>query len=290
VLQVLLREVDAGNANAARQPAFAKKMHSALVLQLGRTNARATFSAAAGAMADGRYRELAKAGRARRRQKVYEDELNRTASGAALLRMKPCFGLAWYLATAVCSVKFGRSLTLYRVAQLRCGAHNLGSRVGYYAGGSFECVCGNPMQTPAHVLCGDCPRTAVAHERWLQAMEDLLTRGAVWIYRNDSVDGRWMRLNSWLNGRVVLQRAAGGLIPPATGQAVVSTTLDYVRDALAVMAGYADADTRGPGLVQGRREVRGHAGGTSSRVRRVRGRDGRGGGGGGAGQQGGGGR
>ena len=216
------------------------------------------------------------------------DELNRTTSGAALLRMKPRFGLAWYLATAVCSVKFGRSLTLYRVAQLRCGAHNLGSRVGHYVGGSFKCVCGHPMQTPAHVLCGGCARTAAAHERWLQAMEGLLTRGAVWVYRNDSVDGRWMRLNSWLNGRVVLQRAAGGVIPPATGQAVVSATLDYVRVALATMAAYADSATQGPALVVGRRDVRGHAGGTSSRTRRVHG--GRGGGNGGTRGQGGGGR
>jgi hypothetical protein len=97
-----------------------------------------------------------------------------------------------------------------------------------------------------------------------------------------------MRLNSWLNGRVVLQRAAGGVIPPATGQAVVSATLDYVRVALATMAAYADSATQGPALVVGRRDVRGHAGGTSSRTRRVHG--GRGGGNGGTRGQGGGGR
>ena len=92
------------------------------------------------------------------------------------------------------------------------------------------------------------------------------------------------------NGRVVLQRAAGGLIPPATGQAVVLTTLDYVRDALAVMAGYADADTRGSDLAQGRRDVRGYAGGTSSRARDRQGHGGQGGVNGGTRRQGGAGR
>ena len=60
---------------------------------------------------------------------------------------------------------------------------------------------------------------------------------AVWIYRGDSVDRRWLRLNSWMNGHAAMvpTTADGAQQMP---QDLVGAILVHVRDALETTTAY----------------------------------------------------
>jgi hypothetical protein len=272
ILYTLLTEVVHGSGGAKR-PAFADKMYDAMEGILGNDMARRTVTKAGGAITKAKYKEATRLGYERRCQKAYGDELRRTPSGTALAITKPRFGLAWYLATAASSVKFGRNLTIYRWTQLICGGHNLGSRTGHYTNGKYGCECGHQLQTPQHVLCGGCPRAEDEHERWLthggagvQSMVELLGPTVVYIYRGHSVDRRWMQLNSWMNGQATLiqQTTTGKMQTP---QDLVGAILVHVQKALQTTPAYAKTKFLGAENTDKRRDNRGRVGGTDTRAR-----------------------
>ena len=265
ILYILLADAVRGNEEA-RRPAIVDKMYAAMENILGNGLARRTVMGPRGDVTKDKYKEATRAGYERRCQKAYEDELRRTPSGTALLITKPRFGLAWYLATAASSVRFGRNLTIYRWTQLICGGHNLGSRTGHYVDGEYGCACGHQLQTPQHVLCGGCPRAEREHERWLTRMIELLGPTVVWIYRGHSVDRRWLQLNSWMNGQVavVRQTATGEMQTP---QDLVGEILIHVQKALQTTSAYATTDFLGAENAHKRQDNRGRVGGTDTRKR-----------------------
>ena len=123
------------------------------------------------------------------------------------------------------------------------------------------------------MLCGGCPRAEDEHERWLtrggdgiSSMAELLGPTVVYIYRGNSVDRRWLQLNSWMNGQATLvrQTTTGELQTP---QDLVGAILVHVQNALQTTSAYAKTKFQGAENTDKRRDNRGRVGGTDTRAR-----------------------